>query len=44
MRTIEERLEEMAKLFDQIPAEKQEGIVLGTQMLATLYSTNKQSA
>lgn len=44
MRTVEERLEELAELFNQIPVEKQEGIVLGTQMLATLYSSNKQTA
>ena len=43
MRTLEERLEELAKLFSEIPPEKQEGIVLGTQMLATLYA-NKQTA
>lgn len=32
-----ERLKKLAELFDYIPEDKQEGIVLGTQMVATLY-------
>lgn len=43
MKSTEERLKELAQLFSKIPPEKQEGIVLGTQMLATLYA-NKQTA
>ena len=43
MNKTEERLKKLAELFDLIPEDKQEGIVLGTQMLATLYAS-KQTA
>lgn len=44
MSEMEKRLRELAEAFNYIPAEKQEGIVLGTQMLATLYKTDKKTA
>lgn len=39
-----ERLKRMAELFDYIPEDKQEGIVLGIQMVATLYKPKTTNA
>lgn len=44
MDKTQERLKRLAELFECIPEEKQEGIVLGMQMVATLYKSETARA
>lgn len=38
------RAEKLAEYIDQLPKEKQEGIVTGIKMLAAVYEQEKKSA